>query len=128
MLLRRQLLRFWVKLLVAGSIWSEANNLHRLCHVCSSLPLNHGRRPLTDTSALVGAVLQTAAQNIEMLFVGRVIGGVASGIIFGVCPMFMSEISPPEFRGRVGGLYNININCGYTRTSTHPSRLHSAVH
>jgi MFS family permease len=50
-----------------------------------------------------------------MLLVGRVIGGVASGIVFGVCPMFMSEISPPEFRGAVGGLYNLNINLGYTR-------------
>lgn len=48
-----------------------------------------------------------------MLFVGRVVGGIASGIVFGVCPMFMSEISPPEFRGRVGGLYNLNINLGY---------------
>lgn len=52
--------------------------------------------------------------NLEMLLVGRVIGGVASGIVFGVCPMFMSEISPPEFRGAVGGLYNLNINIGYT--------------
>jgi predicted MFS family arabinose efflux permease len=40
---------------------------------------------LTVASALVGAVLQTAAQNIAMLFVGRVIGGIASGIVFGVC-------------------------------------------
>ena len=30
--------------------------------------------------------------------------------------MFMSEISPPEFRGRVGGLYNLNINLGYALT------------
>jgi MFS family permease len=68
---------------------------------------------LTFTSAVVGAVLQTAAVNISMLFVGRVIGGIASGLVFGVCPMFMSEISPPEIRGRVGGLYNLNINGGY---------------
>ena len=93
-----------------------------MCRVGSLLSSINLRRPLTDSSALIGAVLQTAAQNMEMLFVGRVVGGVASGIIFGVCPMFMSEISPPEFRGRVGGLYNININCGYTRTSTHLHR------
>jgi MFS family permease len=74
---------------------------------------------LTPVSAIVGAVLQTAAQNISMLFVGRVIGGIASGLIFGVCPMFMSEISPPEFRGRVGGLYSLNINLGYTCKSSY---------
>ncbi|KIW08633.1 uncharacterized protein PV09_00589 [Verruconis gallopava] len=83
------------------------------------LPDIYGRKRtiyIACVIAIVGAILQTAAQNIEMLFVGRVIGGVASGIVFGVCPMFMSEISPPEFRGRVGGLYNLNINLGYTLT------------
>lgn len=71
--------------------------------------------------AVVGAILQTAAVNIGMLFVGRVVGGIASGLVFGVCPMFMSEISPPEFRGRVGGLYNLNINLGYTCRSLYNS-------
>ncbi|OAL38884.1 hypothetical protein AYO20_01635 [Fonsecaea nubica] len=83
------------------------------------LPDRYGRKPtiyIACIVAIIGAILQTAAQNIEMLFVGRVIGGIASGIVFGVCPMFMSEISPPEFRGRVGGLYNLNINLGYTLT------------
>jgi hypothetical protein len=37
--------------------------------------------------------------------------------------MFMSEISPPEFRGRVGGLYNLNINLGYTCMSLYPRYL-----
>lgn len=90
--------------------------------------MEDARLPLTPPSALVGAVLQTAAQNQAMLFVGRVVGGVASGVIFGVCPMFMSEISPPEFRGRVGGLYNININLGYTCKSPKQFRDHFAVH
>ncbi|ORY01682.1 MFS transporter [Clohesyomyces aquaticus] len=83
------------------------------------LPDRYGRKPTIYVAcvvAVVGAILQTAAINIEMLFVGRVIGGIASGIVFGVCPMFMSEISPPEFRGRVGGLYSLNINLGYTLT------------
>ena len=74
---------------------------------------------LTCISAIVGAILQTAAQNIEMLFVGRVIGGIGSGLVFGVCPMFMSEISPPAFRGMVGGLYNVNTNLGYTGRFLH---------
>jgi MFS family permease len=86
------------------------------------------QRSLTFISAIVGAILQTAAQNIEMLFVGRVVGGVASGLVFGVCPMFMSEISPPEFRGRVGGLYNLNINLGYTSRFFHQFHLHFSVH
>lgn len=113
MLLCRQFPWIWHEFLASRSIWSKADCIYRLHCVCC---WKQGRdeRWLTFCSALVGAVLQTAAQNIEMLFVGRVIGGIASGLVFGVCPMFMSEISPPEFRGRVGGLYNLNINLGYT--------------
>jgi MFS family permease len=55
--------------------------------------------------SLLGVALQTGAQNQGMLFSGRVIGGIACGIIYSVCPLYASEISPPEIRGRVGGLY-----------------------
>jgi MFS family permease len=94
-------------------VGKEECHLHRLCYV-GACAYFASEGWLTSVSAVIGAVLQTAAMNLEMLFVGRVIGGIASGIVFGVCPMFMSEISPPEFRGRVGGLYNLNINLGYT--------------
>ena len=57
------------------------------------------------TVSLVGAALQTGARNQGMLFGGRVIGGIACGMIHSVCPLYASEISPPEIRGRVGGLY-----------------------
>lgn len=36
--------------------------------------------------------------------------------IYAVCPMYASEISPPHVRGRVGGLYAINVNLAYVLT------------
>ncbi|KIX10172.1 uncharacterized protein Z518_01253 [Rhinocladiella mackenziei CBS 650.93] len=60
--------------------------------------------------SVVGITLQTAAVNFPMLLVGRIIGGIATGIIFGICPVYASEISPPNIRGRVGALYALNIS------------------
>ncbi|CCG80554.1 putative MFS monosaccharide transporter [Taphrina deformans PYCC 5710] len=48
---------------------------------------------------VVGSILQTAAVNYAMLIVGRLIGGVAIGMLSMVAPLYMSEISPPEIRG-----------------------------
>lgn len=36
--------------------------------------------------------------------------------IYAVCPMYASEISPPHVRGRVGGLYAINVSFAYALT------------
>jgi predicted MFS family arabinose efflux permease len=55
--------------------------------------------------SIVGATMQTAAPNYSVLLTGRIIGGVASGIIFSICPTYAAEISAPSIRGRVGGLY-----------------------
>lgn len=51
--------------------------------------------------ALVGAILQTAAQNVATFFVGRVIGGMASGIMLTTVNVYQSEIAPPSLRGRM---------------------------
>lgn len=48
---------------------------------------------------IVGSVIQTAAVDYAMLVVGRLIAGVALGMLSMVAPLYMSEISPPEIRG-----------------------------
>lgn len=60
--------------------------------------------------------MQTGATNFPVFIVGRVIGGIACGIIFSVCPTYASEISSPEIRGRVGALYGFNVNFAYMFT------------
>ena len=60
--------------------------------------------------------MQTGAQTFPVFCAGRVIGGIACGLVFSVCPTYASEISPPELRGRVGGLYAFNVNFAYMLT------------
>lgn len=55
--------------------------------------------------AIAGVSMQTGATSFAVLLVGRVVGGVACGMIFSICPAYASEISPPELRGRVAGIY-----------------------
>lgn len=43
---------------------------------------------LASTLALVGAVLQTAAVNIEMFIVGRVIAGFAIGLVYAISSIY----------------------------------------
>jgi MFS family permease len=54
---------------------------------------------------VIGVTLQAAAQNYSMFMVGRTIGGLACGVVFSICPIYASELSPAHFRGRVGGFY-----------------------
>ncbi|KIW78336.1 hypothetical protein Z517_08171 [Fonsecaea pedrosoi CBS 271.37] len=77
------------------------------------LPNRYGRLWTIRIGCLisfVGIILQTAAVNFAMLLIGRIIGGIATGIIFGICPVYASEISPPQMRGRAGALFALNIS------------------
>lgn len=49
--------------------------------------------------------MHTGASSFGVFCAGRTIGGYASGLVVSVCPGYTSEISPPSFRGRVGGLF-----------------------
>ena len=71
---------------------------------------------LSCVLSLIGVALQTGAQTFPVFCAGRVIGGIACGIVFSICPTYASEISPPELRGRVGGLYAFNVNFAYMLT------------
>ncbi|KAH6981728.1 general substrate transporter [Ilyonectria sp. MPI-CAGE-AT-0026] len=50
---------------------------------------------------IIGATIQTAAQNVGMLCTGRVIAGLCVGIASAIVPVYQSEIAPREIRGRV---------------------------
>ena len=55
--------------------------------------------------SLIGVALQVGAPTFPVFCTGRIIGGIACGIMFSVCPTYASEIAPPNLRGRVGGIY-----------------------
>ena len=61
---------------------------------------------------LVGAVGSALATNVTMFVIARVIGGLGIGISTVVAPMYISEIAPPKYRGRLAGMFQFNIVFG----------------
>ncbi len=60
----------------------------------------------------LGAVGSGLATNVSMFIVARVIGGLGIGISTVVAPMYISEIAPPKYRGRLAGMFQFNIVFG----------------
>ncbi|KAH7014232.1 general substrate transporter [Microdochium trichocladiopsis] len=60
----------------------------------------------------VGAILQTAAVNYEMLVLGRTIGGIGVGALAMGAPLYISEIAPPNLRGTLLVLESVSIVLG----------------
>jgi sugar porter (SP) family MFS transporter len=61
---------------------------------------------------LVGSVIQCAAQNIPMIFVGRFFAGFSIGMLSMVVPLYLSELSPPNLRGSLVALQQLGITVG----------------
>ncbi|KAK9470235.1 general substrate transporter [Dipodascopsis tothii] len=61
---------------------------------------------------VVGAVLQAAAVNPAMMFIGRFIGGISLGMLSMVVPMWIGEIAPPSIRGSAVTLQQLAISFG----------------
>lgn len=60
----------------------------------------------------VGAVGSALAPNVVIFIIARVIGGLGIGISTVVAPMYISEIAPPQHRGRLAGMFQFNIVLG----------------
>ncbi|KAH8172892.1 sugar transporter domain-containing protein [Sarocladium implicatum] len=75
-----------------------------------------GRRGTIQIGAIVAAIgttLQTAAHETILLLIGRLIAGLAIGLIYFAIPMFQSEIAPASHRGLFVGLHSQFIGFGY---------------
>ncbi|KAH8647809.1 putative MFS sugar transporter [Xylariales sp. PMI_506] len=67
--------------------------------------------------ALLGGALQGGAANLGMFQAGRVISGLGIGILVTACPMYMSELAPPDRRGWLVGHHAIFLVFGYMLSS-----------
>jgi MFS transporter, SP family, arabinose:H+ symporter len=61
---------------------------------------------------LVGAVGSGLAPNVSVFIAARAVGGLGIGISTVVAPMYISEIAPPQYRGRLAGMFQFNIVFG----------------
>lgn len=74
-----------------------------------------GRKPLLMLSNLmfiVGAIIQCAAQTVWTMIVGRFIMGFGVGIGSLISPLYISELAPSRFRGRLVVLNCLGITGG----------------
>jgi len=63
--------------------------------------------------AVIGCSLQTGARNVSYLLVGRVVAGLAIGVLSMIVPLYQSEISPPHLRGFLTGMTQFMIGLGF---------------
>ncbi|KAJ5439126.1 general substrate transporter [Penicillium daleae] len=72
---------------------------------------------LAISSALfsLGAGLQcgaNSARGLGILYAGRVLSGLGTGIASNIIPIYLSELAPPAIRGRLVGLYELGWQIG----------------
>ncbi|KAK6543542.1 High-affinity glucose transporter rgt2 [Orbilia ellipsospora] len=73
----------------------------------------------------VGVVFQTAATEIIMLVVGRLIAGWGVGLLSAQVPMYQSETSPKWIRGAIVGSYQLAITIGLLLASCADQGTHN---
>src|SRR3954467_15137972 len=109
------------------TLWGLSNNLHGIAMgsalygtVVGSLmggwPADRFGRKATllwiGVLYLLGAAGSAFAPNVWIFIAARVVGGLGIGISTVVAPMYISEIAPPQHRGRLAGMFQFNIVLG----------------
>lgn len=72
------------------------------------------RKTLLSIGALyfISAVGSAYAPEVYSFMVARFIGGLGVGLCTVAAPLYISEISPPKYRGRLAGMFQFNIVFG----------------
>jgi MFS transporter, SP family, arabinose:H+ symporter len=61
---------------------------------------------------LVGSIGSSLATNVYVFIMARAFGGLGVGISTVAAPLFISEIAPAKYRGRLAGMFQFNIVFG----------------
>lgn len=75
-----------------------------------------GRKKTMIISALfftVSAIGCALTPNFSQLIIYRIIGGIGIGVVSIVCPLYISEVAPSNYRGRMVSLYQLAITVGF---------------
>jgi sugar porter (SP) family MFS transporter len=75
----------------------------------------YGRRLMILAAAavfIVGALASAAAQGVEVLVGARIVIGVAIGLASAAAPVYISEVAPPESRGRLVSFFQLAVTIG----------------
>jgi SP family arabinose:H+ symporter-like MFS transporter len=72
------------------------------------------RRMLFFCAVLFGlaGILSAIPQTFGQFIAARILSGVAIGVSSMICPVYIAEIAPPQWRGRLGSLFQLGIVTG----------------
>lgn len=62
---------------------------------------------------IIGSVMQAAANGVALMIVGRLVAGVAVGMLNGGLPVYISELAMPNERARLVGIFGLLIAIGF---------------
>lgn len=77
-----------------------------------------GRRvclAIASATFILGSGLQCGAngdRGLGILYAGRVLSGLGTGVASNIVPIYLSELAPPAIRGRLVGLYELGWQIG----------------
>ena len=109
------------------SLWNLSSTLHGLAismalwgtvigALFGGIPTDKlGRRKTMISIGIlyfISAIGSALSTGIYLLMLFRFLGGLAIGISTITTPLYISEIAPPSFRGRLAGLFQFNIVFG----------------
>ena len=92
---------------IVGAVFGAASN--------GILADIYGRKKIIISTALIfaiGSVICAVATSIHWLIFGRIIIGLAVGMVNFVVPLYLSEISPQKIRGMLVSLFQLAITAG----------------
>eukprot|EP00252_Welwitschia_mirabilis_P003629 TRINITY_DN13693_c0_g1_i3.p1 TRINITY_DN13693_c0_g1~~TRINITY_DN13693_c0_g1_i3.p1 ORF type:complete len:365 (-),score=36.87 TRINITY_DN13693_c0_g1_i3:981-2075(-) len=67
---------------------------------------------LATVPGIAGWLLITFTKNVLLMYVGRLLTGIATGIISFIAPVYISEIAPTHLRGLLGTVNQLSITTG----------------
>ncbi len=83
--------------------------------IASSSSDKYGRRSLILTAGIIfiiGAIVSAISPDTLILVLSRVVIGVAIGVASAVAPVYISEIAPPDIRGRLVTFFQLAVTVG----------------
>ncbi len=98
-------------LAMSAALWGTV-----LGSVVGSWPTDHFGRKKTllciGSLFLVGSLWSAGCNDVYSFMTARFLGGLGIGISTVASPLYISEIAPPERRGRLAGMFQFNIVFG----------------
>ncbi len=83
--------------------------------IASSTADRYGRRSLILAAGIIfiiGAIVSALSPDTLILVASRVVIGVAIGVASAVAPVYISEVAPPDIRGRLVTFFQLAVTVG----------------